>query len=64
MNSGNRNGVKVVLCVIMYFYFLLTPRVYVGSSTKFLVLLQKKGMDFLHERSANKISNSALGVST
>jgi hypothetical protein len=49
--------------VIMYFYFLLTPWVYVGISTKFLVLV-KKDMDVLHEQSANKLSNSALGVST
>jgi hypothetical protein len=41
-----------------YVFLLPTyPQVYVGISTKFLVLDQKKTQ-------TNKISNSALGVST
>jgi hypothetical protein len=47
----------------MYFYFLLTPWVYVGISTKNIGLgLKKDGMDFLHERSANKLSNSTYDL--
>jgi hypothetical protein len=44
----------------MYFYFLLTPWVYVGISTIFWSWF-KKDIDFLHEQSASKKQTSHLG---
>ena len=65
LTSINRNGLKVVLCVWlhMYFYFLLTPWVYAGISTKILVLVQKR-LIFNTVEALTKKTNVALGVST
>ena len=61
----NRNGPKVVLAgKLCTFTSYLPPESTKELVQKFLVLVQKKDMDFLHERSANKLSNSALGNST
>ena len=49
------------VCVIMYFYFLLTPWVYVGISTKFLVLVQKKTLIFCMSEALTKYQTRRLG---
>ena len=50
------------VCVItMYFYFLLTPQVYVGISTKFLVLVQKKMQIFCTSEALTKYQSARLG---
>ena len=50
------------VCVIMYFYFLLTPWVYVGISTIFLVLVQKKTWIFCTSEVLTNYQTPRLGI--
>jgi hypothetical protein len=52
-------------CVFIRYFTLYIPLQFcIRTNFYFLVLVQKNDLDFLHERSANRKIDVALGVST
>jgi hypothetical protein len=55
-------GLNSSVCVIMCIYFLLTPWVHVGISTKFLVLVQKRHGFFCTSKVLTNYQTPRLGI--